>query len=338
MGKVDPHIICLTETKLSPTDPTSACFDTTKYEAYRRDRLIIGGAVAGGVIILVKEHLLSEQIHKVEWDNIEIVACMIHFGNKTVLVACIYRSPLSPPDYNLKISQAIEQLSDIRADQYIICGDFNYPKIDWLNHLVYSNNRDVMRDDRRFYDATQNSFLHQHVDEATRFRGSNIPSLLDLVLTKNEFEIEHIEYQTSFGNSDHCVLFFNFTLEGVLTPEEHDVPKPKIFKGDYPGMSNIFLTEWQVNNSQKDPQGKWDVLHNLYKIASERFIPIGHSSGNTPRNKWMTRKALQAIDIKENKWNVYKNNQTDTNLKFIIMPEMPQLQLLEKPNITLKNP
>ena len=172
-----------------------------------------------------------------------------------------------------------------------------------------------MRDDRRFYDATQNSFLHQHVDEATRFRGSNIPSLLDLVLTKNEFEIEHIEYQTSFGNSDHCVLFFNFTLEGVLTPEEHDVPKPKIFKGDYPGMSNIFQTEWQVNNSQKDPQGKWDVLHNLYKIASERFIPIGHSSGNTPRNKWMTRKALQAIDIKENKWNVYKDNQTDTNLE-----------------------
>ena len=96
MGKVDPHIICLTETKLSPTDPTSACFDTTKYEAYRRDRLIIGGAVAGGVIILVKEHLLSEQIHKVEWDNIEIVACMIHFGNKTVLVACIYRPPVPP--------------------------------------------------------------------------------------------------------------------------------------------------------------------------------------------------------------------------------------------------
>ena len=152
----------------------------------------MGAGVGGGVIILLKDYLISEQISRPEWENLEIVACMLRFDSKSVLAACIYRPP--PPRsthrYNQQISEAIEQLSDIQADQHIICGDFNYPDIDWLNHIVlndYTNTN--VRDDRRFYDATQNSFLHQHVEEVTRQRGTNVPSLLDLILAKTELKL-----------------------------------------------------------------------------------------------------------------------------------------------------
>ena len=60
-----------------------------------------------------------------------------------MVCACIYRPP-NPNDlvYNQKISQAIGQIEEINANQYLICGDFNYPKIDWINHDLCNAGRD----------------------------------------------------------------------------------------------------------------------------------------------------------------------------------------------------
>ena len=127
-----------------------------------------------------------------------------HKGNPEVALPPDKTPRTSPPGstfrYSHKVSEAIEILSDIPADQYLICGDFNYPKIDWLNYVIpetnNNNNAENTSREIRFYDAIQNAFLHQHVTEPTRQRGSNTPSLLDLVLTKNELEIEYIDYQS----------------------------------------------------------------------------------------------------------------------------------------------
>ena len=67
-----------------------------------------------------------------------------------------------------------------------------------------------------FYDATQSAFLHQHVEEFTRKRGADQPSRLDLIFSKNEFEVESIRYDPPIGSSDHSVLNFTFTLEGSI--------------------------------------------------------------------------------------------------------------------------
>ena len=153
--------------------------------------------------------------------------------------------PHLPQIYNCKITEAVNQISDIHADQHIICGDFNYSSINWFDLVVEDSDSDNIGrsvcDAKRFYDAVQNSFLYQHVDEATRFRGSDEPSLLDLILTKNHLEIEYIDYQASIGMSDHNVLVFNFTLEGDIQSDEPSAPKLNVFKGDFPKIS-ISLT------------------------------------------------------------------------------------------------
>ena len=74
----------------------------------------------------------------------------------------------------------------------------------------------------------------------TRQRGSDNPSLLDLVFTKNHLEIDHIDYQPHVGRSDHSVLVFDFTLEGELPVDETPVTKLNVFKSDFPKMINIF--------------------------------------------------------------------------------------------------
>ena len=57
------------------------------------------------------------------------------------------------------------------------------------------------------------------------------------------------------GFSDHCVLVFDFTLEGAMPEEEVRAPKPNVFKGNFTAMSKVFC-EWQKVQHQKDPQAK----------------------------------------------------------------------------------
>ena len=77
-------------------------------------------------------------------------------------------------------------------------------------------------------------------------------------------------------------------------------------------MSNLFLTKWDESTHPKDPQLKWDSLHNLYAEASTLFIPLTTPSKENKSNcKWMTRKALKAIDRKKKKWDIFKDNKND---------------------------
>jgi hypothetical protein len=55
-------------------------------------------------------------------------------------------------------------------------------------------------------------YHNQHVKQATRYRGDNQPSLLDLILTNEEEMIDHVVHNAPLGNSDHEILEFNFKL------------------------------------------------------------------------------------------------------------------------------
>ena len=65
----------------------------------------------------------------------------------------------------------------------------------------------------QFYNIVQDNFYYQHVTEETRRRGNQIPSKLDLILTKTELEIEGLQHSTPLGASDHDILTFEFITE-----------------------------------------------------------------------------------------------------------------------------
>ena len=79
----------------------------------------------------------------------------------------------------------------------MILGDFNRKSIDWVTAMSVSD------DDNEFIEATRNSFLTQQLSTPTRGRGTNEPSLIDLVFTSNEESIESINMHAPLGNSDH---------------------------------------------------------------------------------------------------------------------------------------
>ena len=76
----------------------------------------------------------------------------------------------------------------------LICGDFNYPSIDW-------ENLDADNSSRYFLNLVTDSFLTQHVSSPTR--GSNI---LHLVFTTEPGIVEEVQIRENLANCDHNIL------------------------------------------------------------------------------------------------------------------------------------
>ena len=89
-----------------------------------------------------------------------------------------------------------------KYEHIVIVGDFNRREIDWET-LTSSNAHDL-----DFIEAVKDSFLTQHVDQPTRGRGSNDPSVIDLVFTLGNHHFDVVEYASPLGNSDHGLLKF----------------------------------------------------------------------------------------------------------------------------------
>ena len=64
----------------------------------------------------------------------------------------------------------------------------------------------------KFFEQMTENALFQHVKEATRARGSNNPSRLDLVFTRKEEEIENITLESPLGKGDHVVVICDVWL------------------------------------------------------------------------------------------------------------------------------
>ena len=119
-----------------------------------------------------------------------------------LLIGCVYRSPSS----NLanSVSSLCNLLNMINGYTHLlICGDFNFPNIDWS--LITSDSSYT----QTFVDTIQDLFLYQHVYEPTRYRPNTTPHVLDLILTNEENMVDDLQYLPGLGLSDHVCLRFN---------------------------------------------------------------------------------------------------------------------------------
>ena len=90
-------------------------------------------------------------------------------------------------------------------------GDFNFKEINWDSNTTNSITENIAYS---FLDMCND--LYQHVNQPTRFRGNDEPSILDLVFTDEEGMIDNINHQSPLGMIDHEVLEFKVVLEGKL--------------------------------------------------------------------------------------------------------------------------
>lgn len=164
-----------------------------------------------GIAVFVKNEINSS-ICSIESKFREAVLLEIKLkGGDCLSFSCIYRSPTKKENSAMNAAELNSLISSIAKNKKYthrcIIGDFNYKDIDWVKWNTQKSESSI---EEKFLATLRDCFLYQHVDQPTRRRGSDEPSLLDLVLTDELAQISDINYDSPLGKSDHCTLIFDF--------------------------------------------------------------------------------------------------------------------------------
>ena len=96
------------------------------------------------------------------------------------------------------MNDTLRKLSRLGNSHVLCVGDFNYTKIDWDTYSSSSWNTDDPN--YLFIECMHDCYWYQHVNEPIRGRGSDKPSVLDLVLSNEEGMVDSVDIEAPPGN------------------------------------------------------------------------------------------------------------------------------------------
>lgn len=312
--KEDPDLVFLTETKADGDMLDMNLFDTKEYIAARKDRKN-QRAPGGGVTILTRKNLVIDKDSVnflVQHEAEETTWCEVKCeGGKDILLGVVYRTPSSPAINNDKICNIVRESEEYtQGKQVLVCGDFNFGNILWEENKVQEGSQGSSQANN-FLEAVQDAFWTQHVNEWTHMRDTDNPSRLDLIFTKKECEIEDIKYAAPLGLSKHAVMTFTFIAETTARQQEDKIVKLNYHKADLRKMRQLLReVKWEELFNGKSPQEKWNIFKEIYHRITKECIPTYAQIQRKRRPKWMTRRAMNAIDKKEAAWQRYRARKT----------------------------
>jgi len=175
-------------------------------------------------------------------------------GIKTILIGNIYHSSNSSSE-NYEYLRCIEECGRLEYKRVVIMGDFDIHWDTW-------NGRSEK--DAKCIETIQGNFLYQHVDQPTRYRIGQNPTLDELVLSNTEELIQDLTYLDPLGKSDHICLIF--TIDVVPEISKSSQIKYKMDKGDYEKMRSLFgAINWETELDGKEVGGTSMDLHTSHK-------------------------------------------------------------------------
>ena len=302
VGDIKPHIISITES-WGQEWHSDGIFNLDGYTMYRNDRREIKG---GGALLYIRSNIEQRVCRPLNVHDFEnsTWCWIVGKGNKKILVGSVYRSPNSTPANNVKLMEKIEKANDLAGEnRLLILGDFNVPKIDWINKELEIGARRI---ETQFLDAVNDCFLHQHIKEPTRFK-NNESSTLDLILTKEEEDIINIKILQPLGQSDHGIVTADFICEW-----KHRVikkPRRMYHKGNYAKiLEGLGLIDWDLEFENKTVQECWDIFKTKLEALSEENIPVSNPKDyNEP---WMNRTLMKKWKKKYFAWKRYTESKS----------------------------
>lgn len=206
-----PMVFCMVETKMKK-EVDLELFGWEGYNIWRKDRV---NKFGGGVCILVHNSLRVRNI-EIESDKAEVLAVETATKeDEKITVITAYVPPLTGAwtraSHEQMRNETLVSLERIirGSDRILLCGDFNWKEVDWEG--MEPRCEEGSWGAKVFEQMTENA-LFQHVKEATRARGGDNPSRLDLVFTRKEEEIENITFESPLGKGDHVVVICDVWL------------------------------------------------------------------------------------------------------------------------------
>ena len=101
--------------------------------------------------------------------------------------------------------------NDLNLSQFLV-GDFNHPGIDWETGATKSAGQD---NNFNFLGTIRVCYFTQNVDSHTGIRGSDTPTLLELLFISARDNTDFIDIGAPLGDSDHAMINIGYrcTLE-----------------------------------------------------------------------------------------------------------------------------
>lgn len=174
----------------------------------------------------------------------------------------------------------------------IIVGDFNFSNIQWSQDVVTANSPI----ETEFVSLlSENRIIQLLVKEPTRFRSSQTPSLLDLVIVSDKSLVSSLEIQNPIGISDHTVI--KFKLEFILYPDPcHSLIA--ISKTNYDSINKkLTNTNWEFLNSLT-VQDQWTAfVEVISSCATENSCTFVKDINST--KPWIVGDLLKKVKFKK---------------------------------------
>ena len=105
-----------------------------------------------------------------------------------MLIGNIYRSPNSVEENDNELYELLNYLQNKFKVTILITGDFNYSHIEWYQDYGHGASAKCLSDnDMKFINTLRQHFFLQHITNPTRQRGTDVPHILDLVISSDDF-------------------------------------------------------------------------------------------------------------------------------------------------------
>jgi len=218
----------------------------------------------------------------------------------------------STKEDDIKLFKELEYFVDEAKKDIIIVGDFNFPEINW--DLQYSTKKQFWQ--YCFLNTLQNLLLLQHVNFATRERGSDTPHTLDLVITESQ-SITNIEALAPLGKSDHVMLMI---VTNFLNDESPVDQKYNLNRGDYEALRSFMDRDWDNDFAaiNYDIEMMWNTLKTKIDDGVQCFIPLTARFNSIKWKRPLKEEIRDQIRLKKCLWRKYiQNKDTLSRLQYV---------------------
>ena len=293
-----PHVMALTEFGAASSVKDNE-LGIDGYTLYRGDHSDGKGGLGRGVGMYVHNSLNHSACPTFDdilfdcsaWSVIKLK------DNKSLLLGAVYRSPNSSVENNQKLLMMLRRAAAMKNDYLMICGDFNLPMIDWTSH----QSRDAENSlSHCFLEIVEDQNWFQHVENSTRFRGSQ-NSCLDLILTNEENMVNDVQELPPLGKSDHVCQKWKLIVSDPIF-KNTTKPRPNYKLANWEAFkTDLRHFEFSANDS---PNTMNNELVEKIKELEAKHIPLCRPRNNKNRLPWMRGAAIKKQ--REKKWRSWK--------------------------------
>ena len=322
VSQEQPDVLAVCETWMQD-DPLntwfypSECLQLNGFNLYRYDN---AGTIRGGILLYIKCQLdggICKEVNNFakifgesawHWVTIPTKGSMVQ---EKLLFGCVYRKGGCSAENNANLLSVLEKACTSN-DLITICGDFNFPGLNWGNASVNIGKPSLIEE--TFEDKIDDLFLTQYVAEPTRRRGKDNPSMIDLVFCDQEQVIKKPTVLSPWGKSDHGVVKWTSTFKtNVSSGDVPLTPKHNFFKGNYQLMKeNLEKVNWDdVFSGCADVNQMTSKFEDIIKIETDNCVPLKKPSNKTkPQCPWIDWKTVKATRRKYHAWKRYLSSKS----------------------------